>query len=73
MPTGIIVKRNDTTLGFGYAGISMMHLLLNEYEEKLAELAYDVSLLAREKVGFDYDRQGNLCLYWLPGPEFQAI
>lgn len=42
-------------------------------EEKLADLAYDVSLLAREKVEFAYDRRGDLCLYWLPGPEFQAV
>ena len=35
-------------------------------EKKLENLAYDVSLLAREKIEFNYDRRGDLCLYWRP-------
>lgn len=42
-------------------------------EEKLADLAFDVSLLAREKVSFDYDQRGDLCLFWLPGADYQAV
>jgi hypothetical protein len=35
--------------------------------EKLDDLAYTVSLLVKEKVCFDYDEKGDLCLFVIIG------
>jgi hypothetical protein len=39
------------------------HKTAESIKEKLDELAYTASLLVRNTVEFDYDDDGNLCLY----------
>lgn len=39
------------------------HKTPESIREKLSELAYTASLLVRNTVEFDYDADGNLCLY----------
>ncbi len=39
------------------------HRTAEALKEKLDELSYTASLLIRDYVEFDYDSEGNLCLY----------
>jgi len=39
------------------------HKTADTIKAKLDELAYTASLLVRDLVEFDYDSEGNLCLY----------
>jgi uncharacterized linocin/CFP29 family protein len=39
---------------------------LEKLQEKLEDLAHDVSLFIKETIEFGYDDNGNLCLYWKP-------